>query len=66
MHVAPADEFGGDPEPVAENLGQDVEVLAARDAAEKDDLAFRTDPGGERFDAANERTPIKSMLLVDR
>ena len=64
-HVAAADEVDRKPQPRAEHLGEDVDVLRRRDAAEQHDVAVGADFLGERARARDERTAIARIVGGD-
>src|SRR3954464_380817 len=63
--VAAAEKRNGEPQAVAENTGEDLDVLRRRDAAEQDNIAFGADFGPQRAGARLERPPGVRALRSD-
>lgn len=65
-HITAPDEFGRHAELLTGDMGQDIEILAAGNAAEKDDFATGANLGDKFSHVAEKRTPIERILLTDR
>ena len=63
-HVAAPDEVDREPEAVAEDREQDVDILGRRDAAEQHHVAVRPDLVQQRARAPFERPPIAGIVLM--
>ena len=64
-HVPAPDEIAGEEQPRAEDLEQDVDILARRDAAEENDLRVGSREGGQLPRVAMNGRPVARVRDVD-